>query len=304
MALLGEESGRYAPWDAVVEQLRAWPAFGLPTREHLVEDPPPAALELVSEADARFVDRGAAERAFATTTAVSELLRALAAEPARRLSRGGVALPDARRLAAAGGIEAEQLDRYLDVAARAGLARQDGGSWVPDVDADAWLALPRLERWTRLARGWLHQLPDDLLELLRGRAHAVWGDGLLDFVSWLFPAGGDWVRDRVATVAAEAELLGLLGGATPSSAGTALLVDGEAAAAAAMEPLFPAEIDRVYLQPDLSVIAPGPLTADVDARLRAIADVETPGLASIYRIGAASITRALVAGWTVEEVRE
>jgi hypothetical protein len=25
--LLGTESGRYAPWDAVVEQLRAWPAF-------------------------------------------------------------------------------------------------------------------------------------------------------------------------------------------------------------------------------------------------------------------------------------
>lgn len=304
VALLGEESGRYAPWDAVVEQLRAWPAFGLPSREHLVGDPPPAALEPVSEADARFVDRGAAERAFATTSAVSELLRAIAAEPARRLSRGGVALPDARRLAAAGGIEGDQVDRHLDVAARAGLARLDGGSWIPDADADAWLALPRLARWTRLARGWLDRLPDDLLALLRSRAHAVWGDGLLDFVSWLFPAGGDWVRDRVATVAAEAELLGLLAGSTPSSPGTALLVDGESAAAAAMGALFPAEVDRVYLQPDLSVIAPGPLVADLDERLRTIADVETLGLASTYRIGAASITRALVAGWTVDEVRE
>jgi len=304
VALLGEESGRYAPWDAVVEQLRAWPAFGLPTRERLVADPPPAVLEPVSEADARFVDRGAAERAFGTTTAVSELLRALDDQPARQLSRGGVALPDTRRLAAVAGIEADAVDRHLDVAARAGLARLDGGSWIPDVDAAAWLRRPRIERWSRLARGWLDRLPDDLRALLRSRAYAVWGDGLLDFVSWLFPAGGDWVRQRITIVAAEAELLGLLGGATPSSAGTALLVDGEAAAASAMGALFPPEVDRVYLQPDLSVIAPGPLIASVDDRLRSLADVETLGLASAYRVSAASVTRALVAGQTVDGIRD
>jgi hypothetical protein len=304
VALLGEESGRYAPWDAVIEQLRAWPAFGLPTREHLLADPPPAALEPVSEADARFVDRGAAERAFATTTAVSELLRALDAQSARQLSRGGVALPDARRLAAAAGVESDAVDRLLDVAARAGLARLDGGTWTPDIDAAAWLRRPRLERWGRLARGWLDRLPDDMLALLRSRAHAVWGDGLFDFAAWLYPAGGDWVRERVVTVARDAELLGLLGGSTPSTAGAALLVDGEEAAAAAMSGQFPPEVDRIYLQPDLSVIAPGPLVAELDERLRGMADAETLGLASTYRVSAASITRALVAGETVEGIRE
>jgi hypothetical protein len=304
VALLGTESGRYAPWDAVVEQLRAWPAFGLPTREHLIGDPPPAALEPVSEADARFVDRGAAERAFATTTAVSELLRALDAQPARQLSRGGVALPDGRRLAAAAGIEGDAVDRLLDVASRAGLARLDGGSWIPDAGAADWLLRPRLERWARLAGAWLARLPDDLLDLLRSRAHAQWGDGLLDFVAWLYPAGGDWVRDRVMVVAREAELLGLLSGATPSTAGAALLVDGEEAASGAMRALFPAEVDRIYLQPDLSAIAPGPLVAEVDDRMRRIADVETLELASTYRVSAASITRALVAGETVEGIRD
>lgn len=303
-ALLGVESGRYAPWDAVVEQLRAWPAFGLPTRERLVGDPAPAALEPVSETDARFVDRGAAERAFATTTAVSELLRALDAQPARQLARGGVALPDGRRLATAAGVDGDAIDRLLDVAQRAGLARIDGGAWIPDVDAAAWLALPRLERWARLAGAWLERLPDDLLTLLRSRAHAEWGDGMLDFVAWLYPAGGDWVRDRVMVVAREAELLGLLGGSTPSTAGAALLVDGEAAASRAMAGLFPPEVDRIYLQPDLSVIAPGPLVAEVDVRLRGIADVETLGLASTYRVSGASITRALVAGETVQGIRD
>src|SRR5207244_8609896 len=136
----------------------------------------------------------------------------------------------------------------------------------PDGDAADWLRLPRRDRWSRLARAWLDRLPEDLLALLRSRAHAVWGDGLLEFVSWLFPAGGDWVRDRITTVAREAELLGLLGGSTPSTAGAALLVDGDDAAARAMGELFPAETDRVYLQPDLSVIAPGPLVAEVGDR--------------------------------------
>jgi hypothetical protein len=124
--LLAEESGRYAPWDAVTEQLQAWPSFGLPTAPDLVDARPPAALEAVSESDARFVDRGAGDRAFATLSAVTELLYALRDEPARRLSRGGVALPDARRLAAVAGVEVDELELLLDIASRAGLA--DTGS--------------------------------------------------------------------------------------------------------------------------------------------------------------------------------
>src|SRR5690606_8653542 len=54
--LAASEAGRFVPWDAVVEQLRAWPAFGLPSTAQLVDVPPPPALEFVSEADARFVD--------------------------------------------------------------------------------------------------------------------------------------------------------------------------------------------------------------------------------------------------------
>jgi hypothetical protein len=86
--LLGAESGRYAPWDAVVEQLRAWPAFGLPAGRDLESGSPPAVLEPVSETDVRFIDRGAGDRAFGTLGAVTETLLALRDAPARRLTRG------------------------------------------------------------------------------------------------------------------------------------------------------------------------------------------------------------------------
>jgi len=301
--LLGEESGHFAPWDAVVDQLSAWPAFGLPSRAELVSGTPPAALEPVSESDARFVDRGAGDRAFGTLTAVTELVLDLRNEPARQLARGGVALPDARRLAAATGFESDEIDLLLDIAARAGLAQLEGGSWTASAASVVWLDGSRLQRWAGLADAWLERLPDELRAVLRQRAHAVWGDGLTDFVQWLFPAGGEWIRERLASVAREAELLGLTGGSTPSTPGAALLVQGVDAASTAMAALFPAEVEQVYVQHDLTIIAPGPLVASVDTRLRGFAEVEARGVASSYRVTAASLTRALIAGETADGIR-
>lgn len=301
--LLGAESGRYAPWDAVVEQLRAWPAFGLPASRDLESSTPPAVLEPVSEADVRFIDRGAGDRAFGTLGAVTETLLALRDAPARRLTRGGLALPDARRLAAIAGVATEEVELLLDIAARSGLAVLAGAEWVPTSSLGRWLAGSRIERWAHLATGWLSRMPDDLRDLLRSRAHAVWGDGLLDYLGWLYPAGGQWIRDRAAAAAREAELLGITGQGAPSTAGALLLLEGTAAAAAAMAESFPPEVDRVYLQHDLTVIAPGPLRVDLETRLRGMAEVEARGVASSFRITAVSLTRAFVAGETADGIR-
>lgn len=301
--LLGAESGRYAPWDAVVEQLKAWPAFGLPAARDLESAPAPPVLEPVSDSDMRFIDRGAGDRAFSTLGAVTETLLALRDAPARRLTRGGLALPDARRLAGIAGVEADEVELLLDLAERAGLAVLAGSEWVPTPALGAWLAGPRVDRWAALADGWLSRLPEELVELLRSRARAMWGDGLLDYLAWLYPAGGAWIRERAAVAAREAELLGITGAGAPSTAGARLLLDGTAAAAEAMAAAFPPEVDSVYLQHDLTVIAPGPLRVDLEARLRGMADVEARGVASSFRITSVSLTRAFVAGETADGVR-
>jgi hypothetical protein len=303
VGLLGAESGRYAPWDAVVEQLRAWPAFGLPASRDLEAGTPPAVLEPVSEADVRFIDRGAGDRAFGTLGAVTETLLALRDAPARRLTRGGLALPDARRLAAIAGVATEEVELLLDISARAGLAVLSGAEWVPTGALTAWLAGSRVDRWAELANGWLNRLPNDLRDLLRSRAHVVWGDGLLDYLGWLYPAGGQWIRERAAAAAREAELLGITGQGAPSTAGSRLLLEGTEAAAAAMAASFPPEVESVYLQHDLTVIAPGPLRVDLETRLRGMAEVEARGVASSFRITAVSLTRAFVAGETADGVR-
>ncbi len=152
--------------------------------------------------------------------------------------------------------------------------------------------------------GWLSALPADIRTLLGERSHALWGDGFGSFVEWLYPAGGEWIHERVATYTEAAELLGITANQAPSGPGILLFSKGPDAAAAAMATLLPREVEQVYLQHDLSIVAPGPLTPRVDNRLRSLADVEGRALASSYRVSTSSLNRALAAGETAESVQE
>ncbi|MFT4030285.1 MAG: helicase-associated domain-containing protein [Protaetiibacter sp.] len=304
LALVTGEGGRWTAPESVAETLRGWPAARLPSPEALIDAAPPAALEPLHDADRSAADRTAGERAFTTVTAVGELVDALEREPARVLQRGGVALPDWRRLLTASGAQAdEELDALLALGAGAGLITGAGGAWRATTEGDAWRETSRAERWVALAHGWLERVPPELREQLRARAGARWGEGLSRYLDWLYPAGGDWLPERTRAVVRAAELLGIVAASVPSTAGTALLGAGADAASAAIAELFPPDVRQVYIQHDLSIIAPGPLAADVDRRLRAVAEVESVGLASSYRVTAASVTRALTRGTDVEQLR-
>ena len=102
-------------WPAVAAELAAWPARGLPSAEALRSDAAPPTLTAVDDADRRFLDRGAAERAFTTTTAVTEVVLALGETPGRLLARGGLSLPDAKRLAAAAGCSLDEVPTLTDL---------------------------------------------------------------------------------------------------------------------------------------------------------------------------------------------
>ncbi len=63
-----------------------------------------------------------------------------------------------------------------------------------------------------------------------------------------------------------------------------------------LQPLLPQPVTYVVVQSDLTILAPGLLTADDTALLAAFADCESPGLASVWRVSAASIHRAIQRG--------
>ncbi|MCU1533708.1 MAG: hypothetical protein JWR53_189 [Glaciihabitans sp.] len=303
LALLELDGERWSAYAPVADQLAGWPRVGLPDTRALATEPPPAGLELVSAADMRFIDHGAAEQAFATTTAIAALLAELQGEPARELARGGIALPDAKRLAAAMSVDIDAVPSLIAIASRADLIALDAAQWLPTAEALGWMLRASAERWESLAGAWFGRLPPDIRTLLAERAHATWGTRFGDYLRWLYPAGGDWMRDRASAYMRDAELLGITSNAAPSTAGTALLERGPAAAAAAMLPLFPAEVDRVYVQHDLTIVSPGPLLPRLDARLREFADVESRALATTYRVSQASLNRAMAAGATATSLR-
>jgi len=304
LALATQHLERWVVPTTVAGQLFSWPEMGLPGLRELVSVPAPATLSPVPDVEPHITDAVASERAFATTTAIAELVAAVDHESARELARGGIALPDSKRLAAAMGVDLDGVPGLFDIAARAGLIALDSGRWLPTPESGHWMVDSSGERWSLLASAWLERLPADIRTILRERAHATWGERLEEFVSWLFPAGGDWMRDRVRVYTRDAELLGVTADQIPSTPGAALLARDATEAATAMAALFPTEVDKVYLQHDLTVVSPGPLAPPVDARLRTIADVEGRALASTYRVSVASLSRAMAAGETESSLRE
>lgn len=298
------EDASFAVYDAVTAQLDGWPGQRLPSTDELLQTPPPPALAPVPDTERRFTDRLAAERAFEAVAAVSELLAELAREGARRLQKGGLALPAVKRLAEALSLDAELIPVALSAAERAGLVAVGEGMWLPTEAAAAWSHSPSADRWRALATAWLDALPADIRTLLALRSRAAWGDSLREHVAWLHPAAVEEAQRRVDAHTRLAEWLGVTAHQAPSSAGAALVEDGPEAATSIMAAQFPAEVERVYLQHDLTIVSPGPLAPEIESRLRGIAELESRALASTFRISAASVDRALTMGETADGIRE
>lgn len=148
-----------------------------------------------------------------------------------------------------------------------------------------------------------------LAELGEG-AGAPSADALVESLAWRAPRRGGRARDAmVRSVLSEATAVGLVAHDALTSATRELLVvptnpadDPDAAAAAALRPAMPAPVDHILLQADLTAVAPGRLEADLAAALDRVADVESQGGATVYRITEATIRRALDLGQTADDL--
>lgn len=302
---LAEDSeATFALYPGVAARLTAWADNEGITGRKLAQSGGPAALASVPDVDRRFVDRLSAERAFVAAGAVAELVYELEREPARELQKGGLALPDTRRIASALGIEVEEVAIVHWLAHSTGLISREGAIWLPTDAAEGWATDATPERWSRLAATWLDSVPADIRPLMIERAHAAWGEALRGYARWRYPAADASLDRRVNEVEAHAEFLGITASTAPSTAGIALLKQGPDAAADILRTAFPSEVDRVYVQHDLSIVAPGPLIPSLDARLRTFADPEGTGLAASFRVSPSSLHRAIAAGETAESLRD
>nr|WP_243847317.1 helicase-associated domain-containing protein [Microbacterium ulmi] len=215
--------------------------------------------------------------------------------PLGRTSTGTVSATDRRRLVEAGSVaDGEELDDLLAAAHDARLIRSAEREWLVTRRGSRWLGASTAARWEKIAGGFVAALP---------RALRTASGGFLPLGLWAgaFPLDPDWPA-QAARLARVAEAWGLVTATSETPWGAALRETGEVDSER-LSAHLPPEIDRIYLQADLSAIAPGPLAPALDLRLRGIAVRESRAQASTYRFTADSVAAGMTEGETAESIR-
>ncbi|WP_300267370.1 helicase-associated domain-containing protein [Microbacterium sp.] len=235
----------------------------------------------------------AAERAFTSIGALADVLLMARETPLALLTSGNVAAGDKRRLEEAG-LSAEIVNDLVALARHARLAEASDRRLRVTAAGERWLRLSASERWALVAEAFRAGLPRGLQTTAGGwPAVNQWAAQHPWDPAWSAHAGE--LRRR-------AQLLGLVADGDTEPAWAVALREGRAADSAALERMLPTEVDRIFLQNDLSAIAPGPLASALDVRLRAIATRESAAQASSYRFTAESISHALATGETAASI--
>jgi hypothetical protein len=237
------------------------------------------------------------ERAFTASGALADVLLACLHTPLVRTGTGAISATDRKRLIEARTVDTpEELEDLIESAAAAGLARALDREWVVTADGEHWLEASTAERWRAIAEGFRASLPAGLRT----------GDGgFLRVESWpgAYPLDPEWAA-RAARLRRIAGLWGLLDRDGSEAPWMVALRRGEPVDTAPLSAHLPAEIDRVYLQADLTAIAPGPLAPHLDLRLRSIARRESRAQASTYRFTSESLGAGMTEGETAHSIRE
>ncbi|HEY6422633.1 MAG TPA: helicase-associated domain-containing protein [Pseudonocardiaceae bacterium] len=265
-------------------------------------------------------------------------------EPPAMLRSGGLGVRDVRRTARRLGVDETTVALLAELTLAAGLITwadeaAGGQLWLPTVAADTWLAAAAERRWSMLAAAWLElpRLPglaggrDDkdrplapLSDALRRPTAPAQRARILDVLAglpagsgihrpedlaavlaWRAPRrGGRWRDEVVGWTVREATALGVLALGALSSAGRTLLRGDAPGAAAVLGAALPRPVDHVLVQADRTVVAPGPLEPELAREIGLVADVESAGGATVYRVNEDTVRRALDAGRSAGELHE
>ena len=237
----------------------------------------------------------AAERAFRHVAAVADVLLAARDAPVTMLSDGRAGAGERRRFADARTLpEGTELDDLIALATGSRLAVIDERLLHVSTRGEEWLRMPAGRRWAALAESLRDRMP-------RGIRTST--GGWTPIGDWLtaHPWDPEWPGSRAA-IDRRARMLGLIADDDSEPAWAVPLRRGDLADPELLERMLPAEVDKIFLQNDLSAISPGPLATARDVRLRTIAVRESASQASSYRFTAESVAHAFALGETEESL--
>lgn len=283
---------------------------------------------------AELVDRAAAGAAFALLHDLELVVHTVENTPHRLLRAGGLGTRDVTNLGRALDSSAAHAGFVLECGAAAGLVAPGSNlCLLPTAAFDRWLTRDAAVRWRIVADAWLtlDRLPSRSFEpgahvlgpeadsrggadlrgaLLSVAAGAGTGraldlEQLTTALSWHRPRIARGTSPEAATLVdwvwREATWLGLVSLDCLSSFGPAVLDHADPLPADLSE-LFPAPVEQVIIQADLTAVAPGPLPHRISRELRLLADQESRGGAGVFRFSPASVRRGFDAGWAPAEI--
>jgi hypothetical protein len=294
--------------------------------------PRPPAIDVLEHTPAE-LDRLGTTAVLDTLRLVDALADSWTAHPPAVLRAGGVGVRDLRRTARDLGVDEQTTALIAETASAAGLVAATTGLdpvYLPTTDYDVWRKHGTAERWGDLACAWLAMTRQPSLINQRGdrdrlitalgpdaergmvpglRSHVLEllvslppggspsrRSAVLDRLAWDTPRKATPQRPQVEAILAEADLLGLTAAGGVTGYSRTLLDGSRAAAQQVLTNALPEPVDHFLVQPDLTVVVPGPPTTELAAELALTAELESTGGASVYRITEASVRRALDAG--------
>lgn len=274
------------------------------------------------------------------TLRLAEALAELwSAEPPALLRTGGLSVRDLRKSAKALNADEATTALFAEVLYAAGLINATNGVepvYLPTEEYDAWLVAPAAARWTRLAAAWLSmtrqpsligqrgdrdrtitalspdvergnaptlraQVLDVLASLPPGAAPRDSAD-VLAALAWRAPRRAHVTRGFAEAILAEADVLGVTAAGGLTGYSRTLRAGTQAVAEQVLADALPTPVDEFLLQPDLTAVVPGPPTPALARELSAVADLESSGGASVFRITEATVRRALDTGRSAGEL--
>lgn len=301
-------------------------------------EPTPPQISVVERAPAD-LDRLGTTAVLDTLRLVESLADNWTAAPPAQLRSGGVGVRDLRRTARDLGVDEETVALVAEVAAAAGLVNAThtiDPVYLPTTEFDMWRRHEPAARWADLAIAWLgmSRQPsligqrgerDRMITLLspdveRGTIPALRGQVLelltplapgsapreaeqvLQRLAWQAPRRAGGQRPVVAAILAEANLLGITAAGGLTGYSRTLRSGSRTVAEQVLGDALPTPVGHFLVQPDLTVVVPGPPTPDLATELALISDLESTGGASVYRVTEHSLRRALDAGRTAPDL--
>jgi len=275
--------------------------------ERLKENPRTASLRIVTEQqiapDQESIDRDCGIHAFEAMQSVTELVFSLDQHFVREVSKGSMGLPDVKRLSSHLGKSKEYVKAIVELAKVSGVIAISEKRFHPTDLADSWIASDPKSRWQVLANAWLAILGASGSKELALQLAQNPNKSLAELVGSSFPLVNASAQSRISRVAELADAIGLSGNGFAASWLGVVLAGKVAAAAKSVDQRLPAQQERIIVQADLSIIAPGPLSSTLEIELRKFTDTENIGLATGYRISPLSISCGLEEGMTEKHIR-